>query len=250
MKNIAKNIPFLSLLVVIPCLEAMTQVPTELQAEILQSVDVGSFEKSIKKLSELRLVNQKFKNIIDDPYTGKEIIQKIFLRYPETPFYQIKNILLKQNLPSSYAWLKEQAAKNPEFKNQLTNSIRNMLDYHVRYINPGEDKLRELTKEELITIKKLLNVGADPRYESESLGFTLLDIAAIYGDFEAAQLFIDAGANVNHIINSQQGNIHNGLSTLDLALKAENKNPQAKYTQLIELLKSKGAKTSAELKGK
>ena len=222
--------------------EFFNQLPKEVQSQIIGLLDAGSFEASMKQLSQLRVVNKQMKDLIENEYTGKQIINAIAQRYQETPDYRLIHIVFKQNLPSSYAWIKEQAKLNPNIRQTLTYNILSILTGHSRMVGDPVT-YRPLNENELKEIKQLLLVGADPKFEMTSEHdknrWTLLTLAAAIGDLEAVQLFLEEGANINHIVSEEKG------TALDQAIEHKDKAPKGK--ELIELLKSKGAKTSAEL---
>ena len=218
--------------------EFFNQLPKEVQAQIIGLLDAGSFEASMKQLSKLRLVSKQMRDLIDSEYTGKQIIDMIYQRYQnETSVDTLVAIALKQNSPSSYAWLKDLAIIDPIVKSQLGWQVHNIILDHPRIVAK-----RELTENELKDIERLISLGANA---NEKFGpWTLLTLAATLGDFEVAKLLLDAGADINHIVPKVEG-MENFGTALDLAIKHKDKAP--KGDELIELLQSKGAKTAAEL---
>jgi hypothetical protein len=222
--------------------EFFNQLPKEVQAQIVGLLYANYFEDSMKQLSKLRLVSKQMRDLIDNEYTGKQIITMIAQGYREIDPLTITRVALEQNLPSSWAWLKEQAATNPQIRKDLTSRIEGILTSHQR-MEGNPLRFRPLNQQELQQIKKLLIAGADAQIKMND-DWTLLTVAASLGDLEAVQLILNAGADINHIVPKKEG-MENSGTALDLAIK--NQGSASNNKELIELLKSNGAKTAAEL---
>lgn len=115
---------------------SLALLPPELKAVIVQALATsGTISEAIANIKKLRLVNQEFKSLIDDPVIGRNIMQLIADRIPADP-EQIRKLFnlgshvvvnrekfilraaLQLGNQGAIEWIKKELKQNPAFKNQ------------------------------------------------------------------------------------------------------------------------------------
>lgn len=91
---------------------------------------------------------------------------------------------------------------------------------------------------DIAKMRRALKMGADPNmssvHQNDGNGCTALRAAAIFGDYDAAKLLIDAGANIN-----MKDTV--GKTPLDYAMEND-------HEDIVDLLLSSGARQARSLR--
>ena len=207
------------------------QLPKDVQEQIILAINEGSTPlDSAKKLGQLRRVSKQMKNFIESPYIGKQLMQNIADRFPGN----IKELLdsaLALNTPGSIAWVNEHAAW---IKEQLSlGTIDNVA------FNQFLMDLMRLPRTPEGIAQLLLLLVDDPNYVVNPLSdSTILEVAARTGNIQLITDLLNAGADINRIGEyevHEQIRRHTALDTPHINQKT------------IDLLRSRGGKTAAEL---
>ena len=234
MKNFIKTLVAASILLAgasVQAAEAPTtftqfsQLPRDMQTQIILAINEGAtpLDAAIR-LKQLRLVSHQIKNIIESPYSGKDLMQKIAARFPKDKL-DLLDAAFALNTPGSIAWIKEEVNSGTISKDTFNLFLESLINVQHR---------------PKVTVQSFLQLIDDPNYIVDpERGMTLLATAVQYFKYETINGLIDglikAGADINFItiptITGERQTI------LD----------DTHFDEAIKFLRSKGAKTLAEL---
>lgn len=204
------------------------QLPKDLQTVIIASINESpNAYEAAKRVGQLRRVNKLLQSIVDSPYSGKFLMQKIADHFPLQKM-DLYIAAFKLGTPGSLAWLKEQfesLGEDAKRKTQFNFAL-------AKAIKTGK-----------LNATQIIELVGDPNYIVETrTNKTLLFIAAEAENEEnKVTLLTDliaVGADVNKIA-THVGRFGEAQETiLDLPTLND---------AIRELLRSKGAKTAVEL---
>jgi hypothetical protein len=183
--------------------EQFTQLPTELQTLIALAIKEGKTPlDAAKRLGQLRRVNRRMKDVIESPFYGKILMQKIadrFSSYEEQQPYEKKwstvYAALTLATPGSLTWLKD----------QLNNGLVHKYNFD-RY-------LKETITAKRLSAQQIIELTDDPNYILEPNQDTLLSIAVFTDQKTLIDDLIKMGADPGFTITDDNGYRFNPLNT-------------------------------------
>lgn len=183
--------------------EQFTQLPPELQTQIILTINEGTTPlEVVKRLGQLRRVDRRMKDVIESPFYGKILMQKIADRFSddeEQHPYEKKWSTIYAALvlatSGSLAWLKE------ELNHRLVNKYT-----FDRY-------LKENISAKRLNAQQLIELTDDPNYILEPNQDTLLSIAVFTDQKTLIDDLIKMGADPGFTITDDNGYRFNPLNT-------------------------------------